>query len=1430
MSRVIGLFTTKAYAEPASETPLLHRKLRQCLEGIGLIEGSHDYKAAVALFDTFPKDELFAAPAEDLRGALTSLLALEGTQKVRLLGRRDPDGRNASLILTVPQARYDASLVERVRGLFRRRFGTSKVEAHNVLDDSERARVHFLVHAPGELPELALRALEREVVELARTWDDELRDLLIERHGQIAGRRLAEAWLARFPDHYKGYTSVDMAAHDVACLERLAERRGARRLPALGRRADAHRALRVGREGPAVGGDADAGGPRAARARGGRRRGSTGEEDDAVWVQEFRVLGPDGDALDIDTAGRGVAAMLAAVWRGDAESDPLNRLVVASGLDRHQISILRAYRKYRQRIGSRFTESYQNDVLAANPELTAKLVRYFETRFDPQRGARRGGRDGAARGDPRRPRRRGLARPRPHPAQPAGADRRDAAHQRLQARPGGDLVQAALRRRAGDPAAGADVRDLHLLAGDGGHPPARRADRPRRAALVGPDGLPHRGLRADARAADQERDHRPGGRQGRLHPAPRADRPGRAERRRSSASTSPTSARSWTSPTTWSTARSCTRRTCACSTTTTPTSSWRPTRARRRCPTPRTRSPPSTASGSTTRSPPAARSATTTRSSASPPAAPGSRSSATSASSRWTRRWTSSRAVGIGDMSGDVFGNGMLLSDKIRLLAAYDHRHVFIDPDPDPAVSFEERKRLFELAGSSWDDYDKEKISAGGGVFPRAAKSIALSPEARAALGTDAERLAAQRGHPGDPARAGGPAVERRHRHRRQGLGRERRRRPGPLERLDPRQRRRAAGAGRGGGRQPRLHAPRPGGVLRQHGGRVNADFIDNSAGVDCSDHEVNLKILLGLAERRGEMTREQRDELLEAVTEDVVDHVLYDSFLQAQIIGQEVERSAGRMYAYEDLMHVLEDAGPAGPRVRGPARRRGDRRAAARAAAAWSAPSWPSSSPTPSAGSRGRSRPATSSRTRGWSATCATTSRPPVVERCGHLLGEHPLRRQLLCMSSANSVVNALGPTFVSQLVAERGADPAAVVRAYRIARAVTGAAARWDSVERLTDVEPAAQAELMTGHRPARRRRHPLVPDVRAGERDGGGRRRRARGLPAAGRRAARAGHRGAARAPRRSRPTGWRCAACPSRSRAAAALREDLLHAPNMIAVAAATGRDLREVADVFFRIGDEFRLDWLEEELQRRARGRPDAALGAAGGARGRVPGARASWPSTRSRRTRICAPEQAVEAFLETHETQRRRVAALPARAHPRGRAGPRRASRSPCANYGQSSSNGQDARAERPIPQHVETKPHPRSRALAVASGPWPACSRSRCSSSTASRPSATSPRASRCSCSSPSSPAAPSRCCENLRLQDSTRLAGTDELTGLPNRRVFDLRLAEELALGRASWRWRSSTWTASRSSTTRSATAPATSCSPRSARGCRRPSARTG
>ena len=486
--------------------------------------------------------------------------------------------------------------------------------------------------------------------------------------------------------------------------------------------------------------------------------------------------------------------------------------------------------------------------------------------------------------------------------------------------------------------------------------------------------------------------------------------------------------------------------------------------------------------------------------------------------------------VGIGDMSGDVFGNGMLLSDRIRLVGAYDHRHVFLDPDPDPDTGFAERKRLFELTGSSWDDYDRARISEGGGVWPRSAKSVPISPAGAAGAGDRGRAARAQRPDPGAAARARRPALERRHRHGRQGVRRDRRRRDGPRVRRDPRRRPRPALPRRRRGRQPRLHAPRAGVEYAREGGLINADFIDNSAGVDCSDHEVNLKILLGLAERRGELDRPGRDALLREVTDDVTAHVLYDSFLMAQILAEEVVVSRTRMYAYEDLMTALEQRGlldraseglPTADEVA--ERRRAGRGferpelgAAARLRQARARPR--SAGVGLLRGPVARARPA------------RRTSPTAVVERFGHLLPEHPLRRELIAMINANLVINSLGPTFVSQLSSERGAEPADIVRAYRIAREVTGARPRWDAVESLPrSTDRDVVTELMARRRPARGGRDALVSRARgrrAGWRTGSAPpRRRSRGsiavLPEIGAgRLARAPARGGGRADRARR----------------------------------------------------------------------------------------------------------------------------------------------------------------------------------------------------------------------------------------------------------------------------------------------------------------------
>src|SRR5215216_3651451 len=380
-ARMLGLFTTKGYAEPASQTPLLNRKLRQILRHEDLIEGSHDYKAAVSLFDSFPKDELFSARTDDLRRAVVALLTLEG-DRIRLLGRRSSDGRSASLIAALPAARYDAELLEAFTALLRERFGTESVDTHTVLGEGERVRVHFTVHAPQGVRDVSLRELQQELVSLTRTWDDGLRERLADRFGPTRGRELAATWAPRFPGYYRAAVNPSLVVADVACFERL-ETEGEAFVVGLQNETER---TRVALYKP--GGKVELGaamptledlGLRVVEEVPTRMLGGDGN----TWVQDFGVLGPGDEPLDLPAVGERVAECIAAVRRGDTESDTLNRLVVVAGLNWRQVGVLRAYRMYRQRIGSRFTQGYQNDVLAANPNVTAKLVRYFELRFDP---------------------------------------------------------------------------------------------------------------------------------------------------------------------------------------------------------------------------------------------------------------------------------------------------------------------------------------------------------------------------------------------------------------------------------------------------------------------------------------------------------------------------------------------------------------------------------------------------------------------------------------------------------------------------------------------------------------------------------------------------------------------------------------------------------------------------------------------------------------------------------------------------------------------------------------------------------------------------------------------------------------------------------------------------------------------------------------
>jgi glutamate dehydrogenase len=1183
-SRLVGLFTTKAYTEPASRTPVLQGKLRHMLEAEDLFEGSHDYKSVVSIFESFPKDELFAASTDELRRTIMALLAMQETGNVALFARRDAFGRSISLVVALPRERFSAQLRQRLEELFLRRFRGSTVDYHVSLGEHHVATIHFTVHvAEGQLPDVPVEELEREVVALAASWEDRLRSKLVETFGERRGNELFERWGTRFPEAYRSSSSLATAVFDVENLDRL-ERGdesfvvGIANVAAGGETLTRVRLYKVGGKielsefVPIL----EALGLRVVEEFSTQLLGGGDER----FIHDFGVVDSTGRPLDVERVGDRVAECIAAVWRGQTDSDSLNRLVVLTDLDWRQVQILRVYRRYHHRVNASFTAEYKNDAFAAHPQIAAKLVRLFDLLFDP------------------------------------GRERDEAAHEALRAEIRADLdavtsleqdrilrnhlgmIEATVRTNAFKP--GASSLALKFRSRDVPEMPRPTPLYEIFVHTTEMEGIHLRGgkvARGGIRWSDRRQDYRtevlglmkaqmvknavivPTGSKGGFILKRSVSDP--AELKQEVTRQYVTFMRGLLDLTDNLVDGEVVHP--AGVVVLDEDDPYLVVAADK-----------GTATFSDTANAVAAEYGFWLGDAFASGGSAGYDHKKLGITARGA--WESVKrhfreigtdpetqpitVVGIGDMSGDVFGNGMLLSDELCLVAAFDHRHVFIDPNPNPAAGYAERRRLFELPGSSWDDYDRGKISAGGGVWPRSAKSIPLSAEARGALGVDGDHLT-----PDEVIRAilrapvdllwnGGIGTYVK-----------------ATEEDNDDVGDRVNDNVRVNGAELRCRVVAEGGNLgftqlgrieyAMNGGRINTDFIDNSAGVDCSDHEVNLKILLGLGIQRGLLTLEQRDALLHEVEDDVVRHVLYDNFLQAQILSQEAHLSPGRMEAYEDLMQGLEAEGLLDRRLEAlpSTEEMGERRRSG----------------------RGMPRPELAVllayAKQGLANAILSSSLPDseyleqdarayfpaaVVERFGDLVRDFPLRRELVATLVANDVVNSQGITFVSRLAAETGAEAADVVRAYRIARDVTDAVERWESIEALVGaVPPSVLDELMSGVD------HLVEAAARwyLGQAPG----RFGRAIEAD-----REPFRAYADAAARAAPEAWR----RDREREAwrlmdAGVPEDvarrhvhqpvLAHAPAAIAVARETGASMDDVARVFSLIGDAVYIDWLESRL-------------------------------------------------------------------------------------------------------------------------------------------------------------------------------------------------------------------------------------------------------
>ena len=1182
----VGLFTSAAYNRSPRQIPLLRDKVSRVVRRAGFRPDSHDGKALIHVLETYPRDELFQASEEQLYANALGVLHLAIRPRTRLFVRPDRYGRFMSCLVFVPRERYSTRLREQVGEILSEAYAGRVASWTPAFGDEGLVRVHFVVATPGDAPRDADAAeVERRVVEAVRSWADALRAMLIERSGEHEGVRLHRRY--EFKSAYREAFPPAVAAADVEAMERLTPE-APTALKFYRRLEDREDALRfkLYRLGdPAVLSDVlpileDMGLRVLEEQPFKQRRGG-----ERVWLHDFHTLAADGRAVDLAPIRANLEDAFAQIWAGDADSDPLNRLVLGAGLSVRQVVILRAYARFLRQARIPYSIGYMEDALAENPEIARTLIALFEARLDPEAG---GDRDAEA------ARLAGEIEAMLDEVTSLDVDR--ILRRFLNA------IDATLRTNAFQPGEGGRLKPYLSFKFDSRALDDLPAPRPWREIFVYAtwvEGVHLRGgpvARGGLRWSDRREDYRtevlglvkaqqvknavivPVGSKGGFLPK---QLPAGGSREAVQAEA----------------IRAYKTFLCGLLDVTDNLDGARVV-------------PPPAVLRRDDDDPylvVAADKGTATFSDIANGVAQsygfwlddafasgGSngydhKAMGITARGAWVAVQRHFRelgrdiqrepftVIGCGDMSGDVFGNGMLLSEKIRLVAAFDHRDVFIDPDPDPAASFRERKRLFEAPRSSWKDYEPGLLSEGGGVFPRSAKSIALTPQMKALTGlkadkaTPAELIRALLGAECDLLWFGGIGTYVKAAHETQAEAGDR---ANDAVRVDA-----AAVRAKVVGEGANLAVTQDGRIaLGLKGVRLNTDAVDNSAGVDCSDHEVNIKIALGQVVQGGDMTLKQRNALLADMTEAVAELVLRDNYEQTRAISMVEARAPMLLGDHTRFMRALEAQGLLDRAVE---RLPGEEALEERRAAGL-----------------GLTRPELAVLVAYAKITLFSDlvgSNVPDDPHMEHVLLDyfperlrrdhadalraHRLRREIIATVAANVTVNEAGPAFVNRMREEAGAPPALAARAHLVARHVLDAPALLAEIDALdNDVAAEAQTAMHVALSEAlatqaltllQHAESGSMEDTIAAYRDGFAevaagvegwlsdflrerRARRAETLTAQG------------------APEALACRLCDL---------EFLAGALDIVRAARAMGRPVPELAEVYFAAGARFRLDWM-----------------------------------------------------------------------------------------------------------------------------------------------------------------------------------------------------------------------------------------------------------
>jgi len=1069
--RFLGLFTSQALSTPVREIPILRRKLKRVLEMDQCVEGGHDYKQIVSIFNSMPREELFWSEPDALHKDIRAIMDIQKQHKVRLTFRPDPLARGVQVMVIMPRDRFNSEVRHNIQELLTKKFEATHVDYQLAFgEDEDQVRFHFFFTTSAVFHDLDLGNLEREVADLTRTWGDLLSERLYQQKGEVEGARLARSYTEAFNEAYRVGTSMQVAVRDIENIERLV---GA---------SDGHfvvdflnapedqlsepcSQLRIVHYGASfhlsdvlpilenLGLKVLVQSNHAVRL------------DQDVHIDVFRVqkrfnLQP----LDARTDRERFLNALDNLLEGRAENDSLNGLVLTTQLSLRQVALLRSYLVHLGQIQPANSREFMTEALLTNPLCGQLLYEYFQARFQPHLNEREGAMESAKQrffeslnsvsslAFDRTLRdlynlmastvRTNYFLDKPY------ISHKVASHEvkkMPEPRPLFEIIVAA-----------PGVDGIHLRGGKVARGGLRWSDRPdfrtevlglmktqmTKNAVIVPVGSKG-GFKLKNAPSDREElrgyvveqyktfirglldltDNNVGGKV--THPQGLViydeEDPYLVVAADKGTATFSDIANGVSAEYGF----------------------WLGD---------------AFASGGS--------------------AGYDHKKEGITARGGWegVKRHFREMGInvleeeitvaGIGDLAGDVFGNGLIYCDTLRLVAAFNHLHIFLDPSPDAKRSYQERMRMFKLPRSSWEDYDKSLISPGGGIFERAAKSIPLSPQVRQLLAIDEESLSGEDlikailRAPVDLLWNGGIGTYVKSTQERNiDVGDS----SNDMVRVDATELRcRVVGEG---GNQGFTQLARI--EFAMLGGRINTDAIDNSAGVDMSDHEVNIKILFGQMMSRGELTLEQRNQVLVEMTDDVSRLVLADNYFQTLALSMSQRRSQEALPVFVGMMNYLAERGGLRTDVEflPDARTLGER---ARQGQGFTRPELAILMAYSKMGLYRRiletdfpDEPCFQNQLLEYFPTL-------MQQRFAEQIRRHPLRREIIATQFTNRVVDLLGMTFVHRKIQDTGASPIQVVRAalsaleivgaYQLVRDVTGldnkvsAADQYQALESLT------------------------------------------------------------------------------------------------------------------------------------------------------------------------------------------------------------------------------------------------------------------------------------------------------------------------------------------------------------------------------------------